>query len=224
MGNETLSDEQIAFWIRYAEIMAKDDPTSRDWPILVRALRELAQRRAQDAQPASLPHTCMGGDPGSSLNGPCYACEDEKAQPASARPDVEWHLNNVWELAYRRAQPARKRDEMIPDADFAMRYVDTYGALSVLREALARMPAPAVSVDLVPLARATHCTILDNFGWCVDQDCAGCQTILAALQRAREAGAKKAASLDNDHTCHDPSAYFGQCEACRRVRERGHER
>lgn len=41
----------------------------------------------REAQPASLPHTCMGGDPGSGLNGPCYACEDEKR--ASAGPDVD---------------------------------------------------------------------------------------------------------------------------------------
>lgn len=52
--------------------------------IEVGRVRSLSEIRQEKAEPAAVPpHTCMGGDPGSGLNGPCSACEQEQAEYAA---------------------------------------------------------------------------------------------------------------------------------------------
>jgi hypothetical protein len=43
-------------------------------------LDPLRRDPAPSARPDAAPHTCMGGDPGSSLNGPCRACDLERGE------------------------------------------------------------------------------------------------------------------------------------------------
>lgn len=97
---DTLTDEQIAELVRFADT----DAEGTGYPLLASALRELQQRRAQDAQPQpasaeDAPLAAMIGNvlsvDGHILTGPQAADLVARIrqcgwQPASARPDVAW--------------------------------------------------------------------------------------------------------------------------------------
>jgi hypothetical protein len=134
MSAETLSDEQwspdadqmkqAAEWLESKYAFQALGPTAIRTALA--AFRELAQRRAQDAQPAS-PVECRDCDAGRPLefgflhvhSASAVECPRAMAQPASARPDVCHECKAV-------QQPQR-----------CWRCAAT----------LARVPAPAVSVE-----------------------------------------------------------------------------
>jgi hypothetical protein len=179
MSAETLSDEQIANMVEAHEREHARDPEG--WVVsgmIAAALRELQQRRAQDAQSASQQKcsTCgvvvTGDDPehaGQLLYR--HIAAHHPAQPASARPDVAAELQRRLDdlEARRRINGLAFYDE---------------GRAAELKDAialLARVPAPAVSVDLEQIAREAAVALVCDAYTLADSE----RIILAALQRAR---------------------------------------
>lgn len=205
-----LTDAQIAALRRLVAILRKDDPTNLEWPLFDAALRELQQRRAQavpsqtvsrqqivDWVRAALVSAFNAGAGedniasesvqqfrGDVVRDCMDAFEhllDTQAQPVSARPDVEallaWLDETTWSA---RSQP----------------YVDA------IRAILARVPAPAVSVDLPDLLHRfdewkksteymrTTTRPMDAGEQMAQRDAHALMLeMVAALQRAREEGA-----------------------------------